>query len=142
MEPNDSYEWTIADVEKATRSMIEIFARRGYVCDVRVAYARGAWTAALYVRSTNALAEAGFAFAEVTEASLADALLHLDAAAEDEWMLEYEPVAAARDAEDDDDCYACGGSGGGPDYALRCVVCAGSGNVYRGARRDEEVYGV
>jgi hypothetical protein len=141
MEPT-TYEWTLADVERATRSMIEIFATRGYVCDVRVAYARGAWTAKLYVRSTDALDAAGFAFAEVTEASLADALLHLDAAAEDEWITEYEPVAAARDAEDDDDCYACGGSGGGPDYALRCVVCAGSGNVYRGARRDEEVYGV
>jgi hypothetical protein len=141
MEPNDSYEWTIGDVEKSTRSMIEIFARRGWDVDVRVTYTRGAWTAALYVRSTHALAETNFPFAEVTEASLADALLHLDAAAEDEWMHVFEP-AAARDAEDDDDCYACGGSGGGPDYALRCVVCAGSGNVYRGARRDEEVYGV
>ncbi len=29
--------------------------------------------------------------------------------------------------DDDDECHVCGGSGGGPDAALRCRSCSGRG---------------
>ncbi len=39
-------------------------------------------------------------------------------------------LAAIKDSADDDgDCWNCGGHGGGPDAALLCQVCGGSGRA-------------